>query len=176
MTGYRKELKALGAKAFFATAIFVASVLVLAFKLLNPTPVQIFVQGETVVMSQVPGLFTYNDVLTIALAMMFTSISASYLMLGDSSAALTTSPQSSSPGDVLLKERRERWEEVAKTLKNNEQRVYKAIVDEGIISQSELINRTGLSKSNVSRALYGLESRGLVERRRQGMGNVVVLK
>jgi uncharacterized membrane protein len=53
---------------------------------------------------------------------------------------------------------------------------YKALIDDGIINQSELADRTGLSKSNVSRALYGLESRGLVERRRQGMGNVVLLK
>ena len=167
----------MGGKAFLAAAVFIASVVVLAFKLLNPTPVQILVEGDTVVMSQVPGLFTYNDVLIIAVALIFTSVSVSYLLLRDSSPEPTTpSPASPSPGDVLLEERRQRWEEVSKTLKNDEQRVYKAIIDEGIINQSELVDRTGLSKSNVSRALYGLESRGLVERRRRGMGNVVLLK
>ncbi len=169
--------RAFGGKAFFAAAIFIASVLVLAFKLLNPTPVQLLVEGDTVVMSQVPGLFTYNDVLTIAVALVFMSVSGTYLVLRDSSTVSATAvPVSPAPGDVLLEERRQRWEDVSKTLKNDEQRVYKAIIDEGIINQSELVTRTGLSKSNVSRALYGLESRGLVERRRRGMGNVVLLK
>ncbi|MDD1720669.1 MAG: MarR family transcriptional regulator [Euryarchaeota archaeon] len=169
--------RAFGGKAFFAAAIFIASVLVLAFKLLNPTPVQLLVEGDTVIMSQIPGLFTYNDVLIIAVALVFASVSGSYLVLRDSSTVPTTaSPASPAPGDVLLEERRQRWEDVSKTLKNDEQKIYKAIIDEGIINQSELVERTGLSKSNVSRALYGLESRGLVERRRRGMGNVVLLK
>ncbi len=166
-----------GGKAFFASAVFIASVLVLAFKLLNPTPVQLLVEGDTVVMSQVPGLFTYNDVLIIAVSLIFMSVSGSYLVFRDSSTARATVPAvSPAPGNVLLEERRQRWEDVSKTLRNDEQRVYKAIIDEGIINQSELVERTGLSKSNVSRALYGLESRGLVERRRRGMGNVVLLK
>ncbi len=168
--------RAFGGKAFFAAAVFIASVLVLAFKLLNPTPVQLLVEGDTVIMSQIPGLFTYNDVLIIAVALIFMSVSGTYLVLRDSPAAQTTTSVSPAAGDVLLEERRQRWEDVSKTLKNDEQLVYKAIIDEGIINQSELVDRTGLSKSNVSRALYGLESRGLVERRRRGMGNVVLLK
>ena len=169
--------RAFDGKAFFAAAVFIASVVVLAFKLLNPTPVQILVEGDTAIMSQVPGLFTYNDVLIIAVALIFMSVSVSYLLLRESSTVTTRpSPVSPTPGNVLLEERRQRWEEVSKTLKNDEQRVYKAIIDEGIINQSELVERTGLSKSSVSRALYGLESRGLVERRRRGMGNVVLLK
>ncbi len=47
---------------------------------------------------------------------------------------------------------------------------------DGIITQSELVEKTGLSKASVSRALDLLESKGLVERRRRGMGNVVLLK
>jgi hypothetical protein len=168
--------RAFGRKAFLAAAVFIASVVVLAFKLLNPTPVQIFVEGDTVVMSQVPGLFTYTDVLIIGVALIFTSFSISYLLRDSPPEPTTPSLASPSPGDLLLEERRQQWEEVSKTLKNDEQRVYKAIIDEGIIDQSKLADRTGLSKSNVSRALYGLESRGLVERRRRGMGNVVLLK
>ncbi len=171
------ERRAFGGKAFFAAAVFIASVFVLSFKLLNPTPVQLLVQGDTVVMSQVPGLFTYNDVLIIAISLIGMSVSGTYLVLRDASATQPPiAPASPAPGDVLLEERRQRWEDVSKTLKNDEQRVYKAIIDEGIINQSELVERTGLSKSNVSRALYGLESRGLIERRRRGMGNVVLLK
>ena len=161
-------------KTLFAEAIFVASVLVLAFKLLNPTPVQILVEVNTAITTQVPGLFTYADVLVIPVALVLMSVSGTYILLHDSTIPAAAAPASA--GDVILEERRQRWEEVAKTLKDDEQTLFKAIIDEGIVHQSELVEKTGLPKSNVSRALYGLESRGLIERRRRGMGNVVLLK
>ena len=161
-------------KILFAAAVFIASVLVLALKLLNPTPVQILVEGNTAITTQVPGLFTYADVLVIAVALVLMSVSGTYILLHDSTIPAAAAPASA--GDVILEERRQRWEEVAKTLKDDEQTLFKAIIDEGIVHQSELVEKTGLPKSNVSRALYGLESRGLIERRRRGMGNVVLLK
>ena len=161
-------------KTLFAAVVFVASVIVLAFKLLNPTPVQILVEGDTAILSQAPGLFTYTDVLEIAVSLIMMSVSGMYLLLHDSIGAAAPAPASA--GSVILEERRQQWKEIAKTLKNDEQTLYKAIIDEGIVNQSALVEKTGLPKSNVSRALYGLESRGLIERRRRGMGNVVLLK
>ena len=62
-------------------------------------------------------------------------------------------------------------------MKEDEQKIYQAIIEAGgIIEQSELPEKTGLSKASVSRALDLLESRGLVEKRRRGMGNIVLLK
>jgi uncharacterized membrane protein len=162
-------------KTLFAAVIFLASVLVLAFKLLNPTPVQILVEGDTAIISQVPGLFTYTDVLEIGAALVLMSATAAYILLHDDGVTPALTPNASA-AEVILEERRQRWEEVAKTLKDDEQTLYKAIIDEGVIDQSVLVEKTRLPKSNVSRALYGLESRGLIERRRRGMGNVVLLK
>ncbi len=158
-------------KTLFAAAIFIVSVLVLALKLLNPTPVQILDEGAV---SHVSGLFTYIDVLEIGGALILMTASAIYLIVHDHIAATAPTPNTSA-ADVM-EERRQRWGEVAKALKDDEQTLYKAIIEEGIINQSELAEKTGLSKSSVSRALYGLESRGLIERRRRGMGNVVLLK
>jgi uncharacterized membrane protein len=168
-------------KTLFTAVVFVASVVVLAFKFLTPTPVQILVEGNTVITSQVPGLFTYSDVFVIAIALISMSVSGTYLLLHDligveRSTYTNSANSTSSAASVIIEERRQRWEEIAKTLKNDEQVLYKAIIDEGIINQSVLVEKTGLPKSNVSRALYGLESRGLIERRRRGMGNVVLLK
>jgi uncharacterized membrane protein len=183
-------------KTLFAAAVFVASVFVLALKLLNPTPVQILVEGNTAIAAQVPGLFTYADVFVIAVALVLMSVSGTYILLHDSTAPASAAPASAAPAsaapasaadiiaaaapasaaDIILEERRQRWEGVAKTLKDDEQTLFKAIIEEGIVHQSELVEKTGLPKSNVSRALYGLESRGLIERRRRGMGNVILLK
>ena len=98
------------------------------------------------------------------------SVSGMYLLFFDSA------PQDSSAGAMVLEQRKKHWEDIAKTLKSDEQKIYEAIIGEGIIAQSELVAKTGLPKSNVSRALYALENKGLIERRRRGMGNIILLK
>ncbi len=167
-----------GGRKLFAAAIFVASIIVLSVKLLNPASVQIFVEGNTAITSQIPGLFTYTDVLVLVISSLFVSGSGMYL-LHDAIATKTDTRAPSPPasvGSMILEERRQHWEETAKTLKKDEHALYKAIIDEGLVNQSELANKTGLSRSDISRALYLLETKGLIERKRLGMGNVVLLK
>jgi uncharacterized membrane protein len=51
------------------------------------------------------------------------------------------------------------------------------IVEEGgTIFQSQLVDKSGYSKSKVSLVLDRLEARKILERRRRGMSNVIVLK
>jgi len=188
-----------GGKKLFAATIFIASIGVLAVKLLSPTPVEIFVEGNTAVAAQVPGLFTYSDVVVLIVMSLLAGSSGLYLLLYDSlgtqtdisapapsasvgsapapSASVGSAPApSASVGSVILEERRQQWEETAKTLKDDERALYKAVIDEAIVNQSELAEKTGLSRSNISRALYVMENKGLIERKRLGMGNVVLLK
>jgi uncharacterized membrane protein len=81
------------------------------------------------------------------------------------------------PIPTPLEERKARWEAVVPSLKEDQQIVYQTILDEdGMMAQSDIVEKTGLSKSNVSRTLDVLESMGLVEKRRRGMGNLIMLK
>ena len=50
------------------------------------------------------------------------------------------------------------------------------IAAEGSVLQSELVSTTGLTKVKVTRILDKLEGKGLIERRRRGMTNIVILK
>ncbi|MFH0956235.1 MAG: MarR family transcriptional regulator [Candidatus Aenigmatarchaeota archaeon] len=50
------------------------------------------------------------------------------------------------------------------------------IKSDGTIFQSELAEKTGLGKVKVTRVLDKLEGKGIVERKRRGMTNVVILK
>jgi len=162
------ENKIHGRTAFMAV-LFIASVFVLGIKLLNPTPVQIFIEGQNTAITQIPGFFTFLDVIILIVASIILAITGMYLLFFDS----VEKPA----GELVLEERKKRWEQIVKTLKDDQQKIYKAIIDsDGIINQSELVEKTGISKSNVSRALDLLESRGLIERRRRGMGNIVLLK
>ena len=164
------ERQIVSKKTAFMAVVFIASVVVLGTKLVHPAPVQIFVENETTIVNQVPRLFTFADVLAMIVAVTLLNLSGIYLLFFDSA------PQATSVGTMVLEERKKRWESIAKTLKDDEQKIYTAIIEEGIIAQSEIVEKTGLPKSNVSRALYTLESKGFVEKRRRGMGNIVLLK
>lgn len=59
----------------------------------------------------------------------------------------------------------------------DERKVLGRVIDAGgDVLQSELVVATGLNKVKVTRILDRLEGMGLVERRRRGMANAVVLK
>lgn len=63
------------------------------------------------------------------------------------------------------------------SLSGDEKKIYEMIVEaDGTSFQSELIKESGLSKVKMSRVLDRLEGKGLIDRRRRGMTNVVVLK
>lgn len=60
--------------------------------------------------------------------------------------------------------------------KPEEKQVYKLIAEHGAIFQADLIEKTGFGKAKVTRIIDRLEGNQLVERKRRGMTNVVVLK
>ncbi len=87
--------------------LFVASVFVLGIKLLNPTPVQIFIEGENTAISQIPGFFTFTDVIILVVTSIILAISAMYLLFIDSVEKPT--------GELVLGERKKKWEHIEKT-------------------------------------------------------------
>ncbi|MEK6887648.1 MAG: MarR family transcriptional regulator [Candidatus Aenigmatarchaeota archaeon] len=63
-----------------------------------------------------------------------------------------------------------------KSLEPAEKKIYDIVVDSDAIFQSELVEKAGMSKVKITRILDKLEARGLVERKRRGMTNVVIAK
>jgi uncharacterized membrane protein len=62
-------------------------------------------------------------------------------------------------------------------LQADEKKIYKEIISAGsMIFQNELIEKTGFSKVKITRILDKLEAKKIVERRRRGMSNVVIVK
>lgn len=167
------KTKNIHGRTVFVAALFVASVFVLGIKLLNTTPIQIFVEGNDATVNQIPGFFTYTDVVIIIISSLLLGISGAYLLLS----APAGEPAAEDAGRMVLEERKRGWNELSKTLKDDECKIYETILEsDGIIEQSEIVEKTGLPKANVSRSLDLLESKGLAERRRRGTGNVVLLK
>ena len=62
-------------------------------------------------------------------------------------------------------------------LHGDEKQVFNLIMEnDGAMFQSEIIEKTGFSKARVSRILDRLEIKGLIDKRRRGMTNLIVLK
>lgn len=67
--------------------------------------------------------------------------------------------------------------ESLKNLDKEELEVMNLILkNKGSIFQSEIVNQTTLGKVKITRILDSLESQGLIERKRRGMTNIVMLR
>lgn len=76
-----------------------------------------------------------------------------------------------------LTEKEKKLEKIITKLKKDEKKICELIKEnDGAIFQSELVEKTNFSKVKVSRLLDKLEGKGLIERRRCGMTNLVLLK
>jgi uncharacterized membrane protein len=76
-----------------------------------------------------------------------------------------------------LTEKEKKLEKTISTLKGDERKICETIKESGgAIFQSDLIEKAGFSKVKVSRILDKLEGKGLIERRRRGMTNLVLMK
>ncbi|SEO04801.1 MarR family protein [Halorientalis persicus] len=189
------DLRALHTRHLFAAVVFLASTLVLALQLINPSPVMVRVGENGTNVAELGGYFRYPDVAVVAASACSLGASGTYLLLADRPDAgdddLTPTADRDAPAepvaadgradpgpsDELLEARRQEWEETAERLANNEREIYETLLAaDGVLPQSDIVDRTALSKATVSRELDSLETKNLVERKRRGMGNVVLLQ
>ena len=72
---------------------------------------------------------------------------------------------------------KENYQKVISSLGNEEKLVFEKIIEsQGTIFQSDLVEKTKFSKVRITRILDKLEGKNLIDRKRRGMTNVVVLK
>ena len=151
--------------ALFGLAVssFALFVIVLA-----PTTVQFIIEGNVVELNQIPNIYNSTDLIVVGFSSFVLGSSLAYLLLIDKSSQERTRIS-------LIKEK---WDKLLGELKDPDEKVIvKIVVDEGgTIFQSQLVEKSGFSKSKVSLILDRLEARKILERRRSGMSNVIVLK
>jgi uncharacterized membrane protein len=72
---------------------------------------------------------------------------------------------------------KENYQKVMSELVDDEKLVLEKIIEaEGTIFQSDLVDKSGFTKVKVTRILDKLEGKAIIERKRRGMTNVVILK
>jgi hypothetical protein len=153
-------------KTLLAMFGMIASTFALFIKMMTPSSVQFIIEGNIVELNQVPSIYNALDVLLIGTSCFVLGASLIYLLQLDGSAGVKAMNESST------------WDQLIEGLTGDDERRIVQIVadDEGTIFQSQLVETSGFSKSKVSLILDRLEAKGVLERRRHGMSNVVVLK
>lgn len=74
-------------------------------------------------------------------------------------------------------EEKKDYSHITKTLTAEEKKIFSLVLEsKGAIFQSDLNEKSAFDKVKVTRLLDRLEGQGLVERRRRGMTNVIILK
>ena len=144
----------------------IASTFALFIKIMTPSRVQFVIEGNVVELNQVPSIYNVLDVILIGASCFVFGASIIYLLQADGSTGLKA------PTDLG------NWDQLIEGLVMEDERMIVQIVaDEGgTIFQSQLVEMSGFSKSKVSLVLDRLEARGVLERRRHGMSNAIVLK
>jgi len=151
-------------------AIFglIASTFAIFVKVMTPTTVQFIVDGSVIEFSNIPAIYGSSDMILVSVSAFVMGSSLVYLWLIDRNESLRTEASS-------LKSR---WNGLLERLTNlDEKRIVSLIIDEGgTIFQGQLVDRSGYSKSKVSLILDRLEAKKILERKRHGMSNAIVLK
>lgn len=81
--------------------------------------------------------------------------------------------RSEEPHSIILDEPRQEPSDMS----GDEQKIYGLLASNGkLLQQSEIVIKTGLSKVKVTRILNRFEANGLIERKRKGLQNLVILK
>ncbi|MCZ2809739.1 MAG: hypothetical protein O2V44_10330 [Candidatus Bathyarchaeota archaeon] len=151
-------------------AIFglIASTFAIFVKVMTPTTVQFTIDKSVIEFSNIPEIYGSSDMILVSISCFVMGSSLVYLWLIDRNEPVLTDVSS-------LKSR---WNGLLEKLSNpDEKRIVSLIIDEGgTIFQSQLVDRSGYSKSKVSLLLDRLEAKKILERKRRGMSNAIVLK
>lgn len=152
--------------------VLIISVLLLIDRLLAQGPVQLILENGKAVPVEEASYFSLNEVLLFIIAAWLGGMSFLYIIL--------SSKENETPGseqiETEIPENKSTAMVAAEILDGDEKILFQKIVDNDGLLQRELILNTDFSEPKVSRLLDKLERRGLIIRKRDGMGNRVMLK
>ncbi|MHA1126996.1 MAG: helix-turn-helix transcriptional regulator [Candidatus Heimdallarchaeota archaeon] len=135
-------------------------------------PVNLEIQGE------VTERISITNIILIILSSMFISVAipTSIIMVRKRKKSIIPDDDSTDEIDseIPIEEKidMDRWKEI---LTDKEFTIFEVIVGNDEMTQSDLVQKTSLSKSTVSRAVGRLVAKGLIKKRKYGMSNIITI-
>lgn len=122
------------------------------------------------------GTISFQTNVSIGI-MLFIVVIGLYLIFFSKEEKIITKLKTIRPQIEAKKITKENYQKIMSTLTQEEKNVLQKIIEsQGTIFQSDLVDKTKFNKVKVTRILDKLEGRGLIERKRRGMTNVIILK
>lgn len=151
--------------AIFGLAISSFALFILV---MTPTTVQFIIEGNIVELNQIPNIYNSVDLIVAGFSSFILGSSLIYLLLIDRNGQTRINT-------ISIKEK---WGKLLEEIPNaDEKSIVRIIIDAGGTTfQSQLVEQSGFSKSKVSLILDRLEAKRILERKRRGMSNVIILK
>jgi uncharacterized membrane protein len=146
-----------------SVAILISAIILVFSKIFTPQPIQILLQTGQEVTTQTPNYYELPQVLLLVASSFLIGMTATYLFF----ASKEQEPRSS----------RKEYATVLHLLKGDERLVFSVLHEHnGEMVQSALVEKLGLSKVSITRALMKLEQKNLIVKERYGLTNKVKLK
>ena len=99
-----------------------------------------------------------------------------FLIIGGGVYFLFVPHENGGRSEITLQQSKRREVDFSK-LSEEEQKVCAILTEnQGTLYQSDLVKKTGFSKVQITRILDRMEGAGIIERRRRGMTNMVILR
>ena len=156
-------------RIIISIVVLVASICLIIVQLFTPQPLQIILETGQEIVTQNTEYFSLSQVLMLVVASFLIGSTALYLYFkSETEEFRRLLGQKKSEG---------RYEMVIPLLKGDEREVFRQMISckEGML-QNALVRKTGMNKVRMTRALSGLERKGLVAKERRGLTNMVRLK
>ena len=157
-------------KIVLALFLLLFSTFITTSKILENPEIVMSVDNGTIEFEKNTKIYFFGDVLLISISSIFLGLSLMYLF------NLSLDLEIKNTGTHLFNATEEKWGSIIKTLTGEEKEMYQIIYNaKGEILQKDIVIHN-FSRAKVTRLLDNLEKRGLIERKRYGMTNKVVLK
>jgi len=122
------------------------------------------------------GTINFETDVSLAIMVFIVAIGL-YLIFFSKEERIVTKIKTIKPQIESKKITKENYKKIMGKLDREEKLILEKIIEsEGAILQSELVDKTNLNKVKITRILDRLEGKNLIERKRRGMTNVIVLK
>ena len=153
-----------------AAVLLLLSIFIIGFRLLHKEPLGFIIQNGNVIPIENTNYFTINDILIVIIFSWIGGMAALYLLLSKTEASLPQ--QKAQEGSA-----KDKYGYISNLLKPDEKNIFNIILHKnGEILQKDLVNEAQMSIVRVSRILDRLEKKNLVEKKRYGATNKIVVK
>lgn len=122
------------------------------------------------------GTIDFQTNLSIGIMVFIIVIGAYLIFFGKEEKIITkikTIKQQIEPKNI----NKENYQKIMANFNSDEKNIFEKVIEaKGAIFQSDLVDKTNFTKVKVTRILDKLEGIGLIERKRRGMTNIIILK